>query len=452
MGDFIDAHSRDKKPLNLLRGWPHPSLLPTPAIASAAQTVLSDPAISIPGLLYGPDPGYQPLREEIARWLSGFYGGQADAERICVTGGASRTWRVFSDPLFTRVWMVAPSYFLACRIFDDAGLVTGAVGEGDEGVDLEGLEASLRDAERDEGVRKIKLAKPWSKIYRHIIYCVPTFSNPSGKTMSLSCRQKLVRLARKYDALIITDDVYDFLLWPTSKSSSTSSATALMPRLVDIDRTMEPVPSSHSFGNAMSNGSFSKIAGPGLRTGWADATPIFTYGLSQCGSSRSGGAPSQSTATMVCELLKSGAVGKHISQVLIPAYRKRYEIMMAAIQQFLLPVGVTVGEVSFGEQEIFGGFFIWIELPKSMSAEEVCSTAKERENLIVAPGRLFEVSGDASVRFETSLRLCFAWEEAEDLEDGIRRLGKVIRDVGEGKSIASRHAGKEIKNDLGEFR
>ena len=157
MGDFIDAHSRDKKPLNLLRGWPHPSLLPTPAIASAAQTVLSDPAISIPGLLYGPDPGYQPLREGIARWLSGFYGGQADAERICVTGGASQNLacvlQVFSDPLFTRVWMVAPSYFLACRIFDDAGLVTGAVGEGDEGVDLEGLEARLRDAERDEGIR-----------------------------------------------------------------------------------------------------------------------------------------------------------------------------------------------------------------------------------------------------------------------------------------------------------
>ncbi|TVY37952.1 Uncharacterized protein LCER1_G009416, partial [Lachnellula cervina] len=434
----------------------HPSLLPTPAISTASQIVLSDPSISIPGLLYGPDPGYQPLREEIAKWLSGFYGGQADAERICVTGGASQNLacvlQVYSDPLFTKVWMVAPSYFLACRIFDDAGLVTRAVGEGDEGVDLEGLEARLREAERDAGVEKIKLAKPWSKIYRHIIYCVPTFSNPSGKTMSLSCRQNLVKLARKYDALIITDDVYDFLLWPTSSSSSTRSTTALMPRLVDVDRTMEPAPSADSFGNAMSNGSFSKIAGPGLRTGWADATPTFTYGLSQCGSSRSGGAPSQLTATMVCELLKSGDIAKHIEKVLIPAYKKRYEIMMKAIKQFLIPVGVKVGEVSFGEKEIFGGYFIWIELPESMNAEVVCSTAKERENLIVAPGRLFEVSGDPSVKFETSLRLCFAWEEVEDLEDGVRRLGKVIKEVGEGKSIPSTHAGKEIKNDLGAFR
>lgn len=112
--------------------------------------------------------------------------------------------------------------------------------------------------------------------------------------MSLSNRQRLVQIARKYDALIITDDVYDFLQFPTSSAISASSLNkALLPRLVDVDRTMDPVPPADSFGNAMSNGSFSKIAGPGVRTGWAEATPKFTYGLSQCGSSRSGGAPSQ---------------------------------------------------------------------------------------------------------------------------------------------------------------
>lgn len=141
-----------KKPINLLRGWPHPSLLPTPAIAKAAQTVLSTPSISTPGLLYGPDAGYQPLRDEIAGWLSRFYGGEADADRVCVTGGASQNLacvlQVFSDPMATRVWMVAPSYFLACRIFDDAGLVTKAVGEGEEGVDLEGLERRMVEADR----------------------------------------------------------------------------------------------------------------------------------------------------------------------------------------------------------------------------------------------------------------------------------------------------------------
>ncbi|TVY84628.1 Uncharacterized protein LSUE1_G002393, partial [Lachnellula suecica] len=426
------------------------------AITKAANSALSNPAISTPGLLYGPDPGYQPLREEIARWLGGFYGGAADANRICITGGASQNLacvlQVFSDPVFTRVWMVAPSYFLACRVFDDSGLRTRAVPEGAEGVDLEYLEKGLIEAEGEQDVKKIKLSKPWSKVYRHIIYCVPTFSNPSGKTMSLSCRQKLVQLARKYDALIITDDVYDFLQWPTSSVKSSSFGKALLPRLVDIDRTMDPVPGADSFGNAMSNGSFSKIAGPGVRTGWTDATPKFTYGLSQCGSSRSGGAPSQLTATMICELLKSGDLESHIEKTLIPAYKARYQTMMKAIEKFLIPLGVRVGEVSFGEKEIFGGYFIWIEMPEGVKARMVSSMAREREDLIVAPGKLFEVSNDPSVQFEGSLRLCFAWEDLSDLEEGVGRLAKVIQEVKTFNSTRSEPAGEDIKNDLGEFR
>lgn len=87
-----------------------------------------------------------------------------------------------------------------------------------------------------------------------------------------------------------------------------------------------------------------------------------------------------------------------------------------------------------------------------MIAEIVYSTAKDREILIVAPGRLFKVASDRSVKFENSLRLCFAWEEEADLEDGIGRLAKSIKGVQKGISTASPHAGKDIKNDLGEFK
>jgi DNA-binding transcriptional MocR family regulator len=154
------------KQINFLRGWPNPTLLPTSAIATAAQKALSNPEVSTPGLLYGPDPGYQPLREEIARWLSGFYAHtsplktgaessqsirQPDPERICITGGASQNLacilQVFTDPLFTTVWMVAPCYFLACRIFQDSCLETRAVLEGDEGIDLVGLERGMRECD-----------------------------------------------------------------------------------------------------------------------------------------------------------------------------------------------------------------------------------------------------------------------------------------------------------------
>lgn len=151
------------KQINLLRGWPNPALLPTAAIQTAAKTALSDPAVSTPGLLYGPDPGYQPLRESISSWLTRFYHNPsvdveaAAGERICITGGASQNLacmlQVFTDPVYTRAWMVAPCYFLACQIFNDSGLKMTAVGEGEEGVDLQALEEGLEKCEREASVK-----------------------------------------------------------------------------------------------------------------------------------------------------------------------------------------------------------------------------------------------------------------------------------------------------------
>jgi DNA-binding transcriptional MocR family regulator len=271
--------------------------------------------------------------------------------------------------------------------------------------------------------------------------------------MSLSCRQSLVQLARKHDALIITDDVYDSLLWSTNPSTP-NPTQAVLPRLIDVDRTLEPTPSKDSFGNAMSNGSFSKIAGPGVRTGWAEASPKFVYGLSQCGSSRSGGAPSQLTATMINELLVSGDLANHIQNTLIPAYKRRCEFMVEAITKYLSPLGVSVGETSFSSTSsssdgVFGGYFIWIDLPSDINAEVVSLKARQQENLIVAPGKLFEVYGDESVTFPNSIRLCFSFEEEKDLAEGVERLGNAIEAVRE-SGAANKGLGGEV--DLALFR
>lgn len=103
--------------------------------------------------------------------------------------------------------------------------------------------------------------------------------------MSLRGRQELVRIARKYDALVITDDVYDFLQWPNSLTSQTMSLQkAVLPRIVDVDRYLDAGAEregADGFGNAVSNGSFSKICGPGLRTGWCEGTTKLAYGVSQ---------------------------------------------------------------------------------------------------------------------------------------------------------------------------
>jgi DNA-binding transcriptional MocR family regulator len=292
-----------RTPINLLRGWPSTSLLPVNLIRNAAQAALSEPDIAHDGLLYGPDPGYEPAREAIAAWLTSFYRlPQAiQAERICITGGASQNLgcmlSVYSDQEYTRnVWIVTPAYFLAFRIFEDAGFAAKmrAVAEDSEGLDLAFLEREMRKSEQSAEApgRNTPLYKPGrartrAKVYKHIIYCVPTFANPSSRTMTLERRQGLVRLARRYDALVVADDVYDFLQWqadPDEIGKSHYPQTAHLPRLVDLDRDLDGGANrdgADGFGNACSNGSFSKIAGPGIRCGWVEGTKKFTYGVSQ---------------------------------------------------------------------------------------------------------------------------------------------------------------------------
>jgi DNA-binding transcriptional MocR family regulator len=234
------------------------------------------------------DWGDDRLRVALSTWLADFYSppGGIDKERITITGGASQNLgcllQTFTDPVYTRnIWIVAPTYMLAFRIFDDSGFGTKlrAIPEDEEGLDIETLRAEIKKSEeaaiaKGNTAPTLKSPKPWSKIYKHIIYAVPTFSNPSSKTMSLRRREELVRVAREYDALIVTDDVYDQLQWPAEYTAQEQAlTTSVLPRVVDVDRTLDggaERKGADGFGNSASNGSFSKILGPGCRTGWVE--------------------------------------------------------------------------------------------------------------------------------------------------------------------------------------
>ncbi|EPS25380.1 hypothetical protein PDE_00313 [Penicillium oxalicum 114-2] len=427
-------------PIDLFCGWPNPALLPAPELLRSAATVLTTPSIARPALQYGPDEGYGPLREHIAQWLESFYRPSQPISpgRICITGGASQNLAcvlaVFTDPVYTReVWMVDPTYYLAGRIVEDAGFAgrIHGVPEDGEGIDLSVLERGLRTAEdralREGNIKPVyKPDRPWRKIYKYVIYAVPTFANPSSKIMSLARREQLVRLARQFDALLVTDDVYDFLQWSASPGSKlTQSDRACLPRLVDVDRYLDGGPADE-WGHAISNGSFSKLLGPGARTGWAEATEKLAYGISQAGSSRSGGAPSQLCSTFIDQLIPSGYLSTWIYDVLQPAYASRYHALLAGIREHLVPLGVTIHSA---QEFTVGGYFIWISLPLPLLAEEVVSAAQQRENLRLASGTLFAVGSPQppSDRFAGCVRLCFAWEETRHLGEGMRRLARVLR-------------------------
>ncbi|KAL1962381.1 hypothetical protein VTN77DRAFT_9720 [Rasamsonia byssochlamydoides] len=438
------AHPGDtstKDPIDLFRGWPNPALLPVQFLSHASTIALSTPSIYEPGLQYGPDEGYGPLRQHVAEWLTSFYAPRdpISRDRICISGGASQNLacilQVFTDPAYTRnIWMVAPTYYLACRIFDDAGFAGRLRGipEDAEGIDVDFLERGLQEAEERavaQGNTKpsYKPPRPWRKVYKHVIYLTPTFANPSMKVVSLRRREQLVRLARRYDALIVTDDVYDFLQWPSlPEAVLPHPEKTCVPRLVDIDRYLDGGPIDE-WGNTVSNGSFSKLIAPGVRTGWAEGTERFAYGLSQAGSSRSGGAPSQLAATFVDQLLSTGALQKHIATVLQPAYRARYQRVMTAIHDHLVPLGFSTPSSSL---PVVGGYFIWVNLPQSLRASDLAQKALTEENLRIGSGTLFQVQGDPTESrddFEGCIRISFAWEKFDLLDEGVQRLADVAR-------------------------
>lgn len=512
-----------QKLINLLRGWPHPDLLPAPQLASAAAYVLADPEISVATLQYGIDPGYQPLREELARWLGELYkyepapenrgsgGGGASgikADEIAISGGASQSLacvlQSFTDPAYTRaVWVVAPCYFMACPIFEDSGFRgrLRAVPEDEAGIDLEALERGLQaEAERARHAadhdHAYKAPYPDRKLYRHVIYLVATCANPSGKTLSLARREKLVRLAREHDALIISDDVYDFLQWPVTPAGAPPNPAALfsseepsssplplgspLPLLSQIDIALGPSPhdrthsinhpcsggsGSKHFGHAISNASFSKLVGPGVRTGWIHATADFAEGFAQTGTNRSGGAASQFAAAVIWRMLSTGELEAHVDRVVRPALRRRHALMVSVLEREVAGLGVRVWggngvagagtgtgvEATAGEEgggggggEVFGGYFVWLTLPEGLVAAAVAERAMAEEQLVVAPGKLFEVSGDeGGARFPGNVRLSFSWVDEEDIVEGVARLGRVLRRMlaGEGSSLRGNGGG-----------
>jgi DNA-binding transcriptional MocR family regulator len=280
-------------PIDLQLGWPSARLFPAEQLVKATTACLSNPNIAKEALIYGPDLGYVPLRESIAKWLSSFYlppSGEIPPDRIAITGGASQNLasilHVFSDPHITRrIWMVEPTYFLACTIFQDAGFGGRLKGvpENEYGIDINFLREALITSDREEkqngAYRELKPVGQYEKIFKHILYLTPTFSNPSAKTMPTSVREQLLALAREHDILLISDDVYDWLRWPAVESKPlTAKLAPIPPRIVDLDRA---TCSEDSWGNSISNGSFSKIVAPGVRVGWAEASPRMILRLSQ---------------------------------------------------------------------------------------------------------------------------------------------------------------------------
>jgi DNA-binding transcriptional MocR family regulator len=252
--------------------------------------------------------------------------------------------------------------------------------------------------------------------------------------MSLRRRTQLVQLAREFDALIIADDVYDWLRWPAPSSGKDEIPSLPPPRLVDIDRS---ILGGSVWGNAISNGTFSKIVAPGMRVGWVEGSVLHVRDLCKTGPVRSGGNQGHFASMLISQLLIVGALEEHIHTTLIPIYRHRHRVLVESIEKYLVPLGISVsatGANTSDDLPVSGGFFLYIDFPNdSPSSEVIAKISLEEYNLRIAPGGLMAVAGDESSvarakrSFGRGARLCWAWHEENEIYEGIQRLASAYQ-------------------------
>lgn len=163
-------------------------------------------------------------------------------------------------------------------------------------------------------------------------------------------------------------------------------------------------------------------------------------------------------AAVLDGLLSSGALDAHLQGTLLPALQRRHGLLMGAIRRVLVPLGAEVSDDSLlasqGGAGVFGGYFVWMRFPDGPEAAAVAARCLEEEALVVAHGNLFEVHGDEdAVKFDRDIRLCFAWEDEEDLVDGVERLGSVIERMREEEKLGiSRDPGVQNRRGVEEFK
>jgi DNA-binding transcriptional MocR family regulator len=371
--------------IDLGLGHPNDALLPHAQLAQAAahRYAVGDPSF----LQYGAEAGSGPLREALAAFLQQATGVGTAPSSLFISNGVSQALDLICT-LFTRpgdcVVVEEPTYFLALRIFADHGLVPAAAPTDANGLVVEWLEEELRS-----GLRPA------------LVYTVPTHQNPSGVTLSAARRAALVELSRRFAFRIVADEVYHLLTFEGAPPPPLA-AWADEPTVISL-------------------GSFSKILAPGLRLGWLQAAPEAIAALSGCGLLDSGGGLNPHTGAVVQSVLELGLLAPNVAH-LNATYRARRDLLAAALQRELPQAHFAVPA---------GGYFLWASLGEGVDAGEVAARA-ERHGVGLRAGERFAPERSAGApqrhnpRLSSMARLCFAYYDAADLEEGVRRLASAV--------------------------
>ena len=365
-----------------------------PADIAANQKALS--------LQYGPTEGFDALKEDIATVMAP-ESGAVDTAHILVTNGGQQAidlvTKTFIDPGDV-ILAEGPSYAGALTTFSSYQARVVHVPMDEHGLVVDELPALLDDLEA-EG-RRAKF-----------LYVVPNFSNPAGVTLSLERRRRLLEVSRERGLLIVEDNPYGLLRFGGES----------LPSLFSLDAGGDGGPGGAAAGtgfgggapggNVVYLGSFSKIISPGVRVGWVVAPPAI-YQRLVLGKQAADLCSSPLNQLFVHGFVAGGAWRDYVYG-LRRLYRSRRDAMLAALaDEFPEGSTWTVPE---------GGFFVWATLPEGIHTGDLLAKAIE-ENVAFVRGDAFYVDGQGT----RSMRLSFSAIPEERIQEGVRRLGGVIRD------------------------
>ena len=372
--DIVKKIGQRPEVISFAGGLPSPATFPIDAIRAAFDTVLSREGKA--ALQYSATDGYAPLRAWIADSLS-THGARIAPEQVLIVSGSQQGLDLLGKVLVNEgdaVVVETPTYVGALHALGIYGPRFKAVPMDDEGL----VPDALPDVLARCGGRA------------SFLYTIPTFQNPTGRTLSHARRVALVECAARLQLPIVDDDPYRLL----------DHAGATYQTLL----SMRPEGIVHL-------GSFSKILAPGIRLGYVVAPLALARKLEQA---KQGADLHTATLTQMIahEILKEGFLDNHLA-----ASRKVYAGQCAAMLQALeehFPRGATWTRPT-------GGMFVWATLPEGVDATRMLDAALD-ENVGYVPGAPFF----AEAPLANTLRLSFATVTPEKMREGIARLGKVI--------------------------
>ncbi|KAB0586154.1 PLP-dependent aminotransferase family protein [Comamonas kerstersii] len=364
-------------------GFPDSAMFDVDGITQSSQKALQENAGM--ALQYGATEGFGPLREQLAAFMATKGAKDVAPEQLIVTTGSQQALDLLGKCMVSpgdKVIVEGPTFLATIQCFRLYGAEVISAPVDGNGVIVEALEKLIAEHQPK------------------LVYLIPTFGNPSGATLSLERRKRVLELAVKYQTLVVEDDPYGDLYFDAPPPAS---LLALSPE----------VPGSREW--LAHCGSLSKVLSPGLRIGWLIANPELLAKAVMCKQFSDAHTSTFAQAT-AAQYLQAGHMPATLAKVR-KVYASRAKAMMDALRSELGDA------VEFTEPQ--GGLFLWVHLTgkggKLADANELAKRAIEQGVAFVPGAPFFSQNPDVS-----TLRLSFATADEDKIREGVARLAKAL--------------------------